>query len=73
MKTKLFKANGKKTEKVLLAIKTFLGSIAVTALVSGSPVASSLILMAGAFIDLLVDIFFEDDTLIDEPENTPKQ
>jgi hypothetical protein len=55
-----FKNNPKKVKKVMLAVKVFIGTIA-GAVVFQSPIWSTALLGAGAMIDFIVDIIFNDD------------
>ncbi len=56
----LFKNNPKKVKKIMLGLKAFIGTVSVATLFQ-SPLLSAVFLIAGALIDFIVDISFNDD------------
>jgi hypothetical protein len=59
-RSNLFKNNPKKVKKAMLALKAFIGTISVAALFQ-SPYLAAIFLIAGAAIDFVVDINYNDD------------
>ena len=57
-----FKPTSKKIEKLLLALKGFVGTIAVTTFVSGDPKIAFYFLIGGAAIDFLLRCNSDDST-----------
>lgn len=49
--------------RLLYALKTFFGALSVSALGMGHPTLSTIILISGAFIDFLIDLFYPRDVM----------
>jgi hypothetical protein len=58
----LYKNNPKKVKKAMLAFKGFIGAISV-ATIFQTPLLSAVFLIAGAFIEFLVDLIFSDENV----------